>query len=192
MADTQALPQEIIAKFVGAAHGDFATVQTMLTEEPALLNARFEEWNECALEAASHMGQREIAEFLLAQGAPLTICAASMLGRSEDVTRFLTEEPALANSAGAHGIPVLFHAAMSGNTRIANALLKHGGGQGMSAALHGATRFGYTEMVRWLLAHGAEPNPQDYQGKTPLAVALELGHETLAALLREHEGVESV
>ena len=43
------------------------------------------------LQAAAHMGNREIAGFLLHEGAPLDICAAAMLGKRNNVEAFLGE-----------------------------------------------------------------------------------------------------
>ncbi len=123
---TEDVSQELVGQFVGAAHGDEATVRSLLAAHPQLLNERYAQFNETALEAASHMGRRSIAEHLLACGAPLTICAAAMLGRADDVAMFLRNDPMLANSAGAHGIPLFFNAALSGNTEITQLLLDNG------------------------------------------------------------------
>src|SRR3712207_1734486 len=122
-ATTETPTQDELGPFVLAAHGNFDKVKELLAARPALLHGRYEKFDETAIEAASHMGRREIAEHLLDAGAPLTICAAAMLGRTEDVAAFLAADPALANSAGAHGIPVLFHAALSGKTEIADLLV---------------------------------------------------------------------
>ena len=51
---------------------------------------------EDALEAAGHVGNPEIAQYLLDQGMPLTVFAAAVLRREADVRRFLAENPALA------------------------------------------------------------------------------------------------
>jgi ankyrin repeat protein len=42
-------------------------------------------------------------------------------------------------------------------------------------------------MAEWLLEHGADPNPQ-YDGKTPLAMAIEKAQDQLIAVLRQHGG----
>jgi hypothetical protein len=73
--------QDLVEQFVLAAHGNAARVRELLAREPALLNARWARFNETALEAASHMGNRAIAEDLLAAGAPLTIYTAAILSR---------------------------------------------------------------------------------------------------------------
>jgi ankyrin repeat protein len=105
----------------------------------------------------------------------------------------LQEDHALSTAKGAHGITVLYHAAMSGETEIADMLVAHGGGEGASHALHGAVAFGRAEMVRWLLERGVDDvNMLDFRGKTPLAVALENGHTEIVEMLRQHGGLEEM
>lgn len=186
------LSPDLIQAFVGAAHGDLARVQELYAQEPRLLTATHY-WNdampETALEAASHTGQREIAQFLLAAGAPLTICTAAMLGRLDDVQAMLADDPALAQASGAHGISLMFHAALSGDTAITQTLLDAGATEGFNHALHAAASQGHVAMTRWLLDNGADDvNHRDGRGRTPLARAVELGHEAVAAILRTHGG----
>lgn len=182
---------ELVEEFVIAAHGDLDKVRTMLAATPALLNIPWARFNETPLAAASHVGHRAIAEHLLAAGAPLTVCTAAMLGEPEQVAAFLDADPALANATGAHGIPILFHAALSGNTAVAELLVARGGGAGQDAALHGAVAPGHLAMTRWLLERGADPNTLDFAGRTPLRVALDAGHAEIADLLRAHGGAEA-
>ena len=58
--------------------------KALLAEQPSLLNATWD-WGggdfETGLGGAGHMGNREIAEFLIGQGARLDIFVATMLGR---------------------------------------------------------------------------------------------------------------
>ena len=107
----------LVEAFVGAAHGDFAKVKALLEQEPALLNAAHD-WGggswESALGAASHVGNREIAEYLLSKGAPMTICTAAMLGQLELVKAIIETHPEQRNALGAHGIPLLAHAKAGG------------------------------------------------------------------------------
>ena len=187
--EQEPVSQEVVEPFVIAAHGNFAKVQELYEQHPEALNVPWAKFDETALQASSHMGQREIAHYLLSKGAPLTICAAAMLGMQEEVAAFLSKDASLANARGAHGIPVLFHAAMSGQTQVAELLLAHGGGEVIDTALHGAVNFGHIEMVTWLLAHGVtNVNAPNYEQKTPLRVATELGHTDIADLLRAHGG----
>ena len=90
----QQLSQELIGKFVQAAHSnDLEKVVALHQQHPDLLNSRWEKQNETALEAAAHMGHRQTGEYLLLAGAPMTICAASMLGLTDSVAALLQADP---------------------------------------------------------------------------------------------------
>ena len=193
MTTHQEISPDLVEEFVIAAHSDLPRVQELYEQEPGLLNIPWARFDETALGAASHMGDRPIAEYLLDKGAPMTVCTAAMLGMTERVQEYLDADPSLANARGAHGIPIMFHAAMSGNTDVTELLLAHGGGEGMSDALHGAINYGHKDMVVWLLAHGADDvNVLNFEDKTPLAVAMEKGYGEIAELLRQHGGVETL
>jgi ankyrin repeat protein len=186
--------QEIIDEFVGNAHGNLARVKELLTQYPDLLNANAS-WNEQAIEAASQVGSVEIAEYLLAAGAPTNICTEAMLGHAEQVKTYLDADPAQANAKGAHGISVLYHAVIRARQDIAEMLLAAGAevnaGAGGSPALHGAVMFNQPAMVEWLLARGADLNIKNYEGLTPLAAALKQGRTEIAELLRGRGAAES-
>jgi ankyrin repeat protein len=188
---TQEFDQGVVAQFVGNGHGNLAVVKQMLEENPALLNAVWEQFNETAIQAATQTGARDVAELLLAHGAPMDITTAAMLGDTDKVEDLLKQDPSRAKAKGSHDIPIMSHAAMSGNTRIADLLLAHGGGEGMDFALHGAVNFGHAEMVNWLLAHGVKNvNVRNYEGKTPLTVALEKGFYDIADMLQSEGATE--
>jgi ankyrin repeat protein len=195
MAASTELTTEQIREFVLAGHGNLARVKEMLAETPALLNAAYQ-WQdndyETALQAAAHVGNRPIAEYLLAQGAPLDICTAAMLGRQAEVERFVAGDPTQINAVGAHGISLLTHAALSGDLALVQWLYAHGARAGMSAALHNAVSQGHEELVRWLLQHGdADLGWKNFQGKTALMIATERGWEPIAQLLRAHGAMEA-
>lgn len=183
-----------IREFVIAAHSDLEKVQEMLEAQPALLGVSHQ-WGpddyEDGIGAAAHVGNREIAEFFLAQGVPGNICVLAMLGRADQVNEALHADPSQANARGAHGIPVMFHAAMSGNIEVAEELKKYGCNEGYSFALHGAINHGHVQMVAWLLGNGADDlSVRDYQGKTPLQRATESNLPQVEALLRDHGATE--
>lgn len=112
-----ALSQELVRAFVGAAHADLERVQALLAETPDLLHATMNwsggDW-ETALGAAAHVGRRDIAEWLLAQGARLDLFAAAMLGELELVRSALSRYPNLLHAKGPHGISLLQHALIGG------------------------------------------------------------------------------
>lgn len=193
MQPPEELPQALIDEFVGVAHGDFARVKAMLAEHPALLKARAS-FDETALEAAAQMRRRDMAEFLLAAGAPMDICTAAMLGLKDRVEALLNGDPSQSKARGSHGIPVLYYPVIGGHKDIAELLLAQGAevnaGEGGSPPLHGAVMFGQTEMAAWLLAHGANVNAPNFEGKTPLQVAVKNQNTAMADLLRKHGGME--
>ncbi|MBI4790782.1 MAG: ankyrin repeat domain-containing protein [Chloroflexi bacterium] len=178
--------QQTIDEFVGAAHGDFDTVNRLLAQYPDILNLPAS-WGEHAIQAAAQTGRAEIAERLLAAGAPLDICTAAMLGNATQVKAFLARDSSLAHATGAHNLPVLYHAAVRGQIPIAEILIQHGthvnAGEGKNTALHGAVFFGQIEMVKWLVAHGANVNALDHEGRTPHALAIKAGQTEIAGLL---------
>ena len=179
-----ALTRELVAEFVLVSHNDFSKATALLAQVPDLLNARYEKVNEDALQAAGHMGFREMAGYLLAKGAPLQIFAASTLGLLAEVKRFLHDDPQLANAKGVHGIPLFYHAALSGRVDLLDTLYAAGGRQGMDFALHGAVRPGHLEAVAWLLTHDLNGiNRKNFEDKTPLKVAAERGYGSIADLL---------
>jgi ankyrin repeat protein len=183
-------PLEVIREFVIAGHGNLPKVQQMLAAQPALLNLNVE-WapgdRETALQAAAHVGSPAVAEYLLAQGAPLDICTAAMLGRQEAVAAFLKEDPAKVDASGAHRIPLLAHAALSGNVELVHMLVQQGARAGMSYALGNAVTKGHIGLTRWLLEN-EKPDLgwKNYQEKTALTIALESSSDEIAGLLREH------
>jgi ankyrin repeat protein len=186
------MDQELVAEFVGNAHGNLVVVKQMLMENPELLNARWEEVDETAIQAATQTGQREIAEFLIGQGAPVDICTAAMLGDEARVKVMLEADPSLAHAKGSHDYPVLYHAALSGDPRIADLLVEYGGGEGKEFAMHAAVQSGSSDMVNWLLANGVrDVNYPNYANKTPLTVAMEKGYFDIADMLQSEGGVEN-
>lgn len=177
-----------IREFVTAGHWDLPTVRAMLAEAPALLN-RAHAWtptdHETAIQAAAHVGHAPIAEFLLAQGAPLALPTAAMLGRRADVERLLAEDPARSGEAGAHGIPLLAHAAFSGDADLVRWLYERGARAGASMALAHAAQSGHLAVARWLVENaGPDLAWKNWQEKTALELAEAAGHTEVAALLR--------
>jgi hypothetical protein len=107
----------MVQEFVAKAHSDLNRVTTLLQQEPALLNAAWDwgggDW-ETGLGAAAHVGRRDIACYLLDQGARLDLFAAAMLGYLEVVKAILAIYPEMRHAHGPHGIPLLAHAQAGG------------------------------------------------------------------------------
>jgi hypothetical protein len=113
-----ALAPELVKDFVSAGHGNLSKVTEMLNSQPALLNATWD-WGggdfETAIEGAGHMGNKEIAEYLLSKGARMNIFCAAMLGKLDIVQSMLTAFPNLKTSKGPHGLMLLHHAKKGGD-----------------------------------------------------------------------------
>jgi hypothetical protein len=107
------LDPALVQALVGSAHADLGEVRALLEREPALVNAAWDwgggDW-ETALGAASHMRNREIAIYLLDNGARLDIFGAAMLGYVEVVCSMLDARPDLRDAKEPHGIPLAAHA----------------------------------------------------------------------------------
>lgn len=98
---------EIVKEYVMVAHGKFDRLKEMLENDHLLLHVSHD-WGggdyESAIEAAGHVGNKEIASYLLGKGARYNIYLACMLGNLEIVKQVLTTNPQLLNSKGPHGL----------------------------------------------------------------------------------------
>ena len=98
---------------VGAAHGQFEKVKELVTARPELAKASWD-WGfgdvETALGAAAHMGRKDIAEFLIEQGARPDIFTFAMLGKLNTVKSMIEDMPGIQKIRGPHGFTLLFHA----------------------------------------------------------------------------------
>lgn len=120
------LPGELVKEFVRVGHNNLPEVQRMLAEQPGLLNACWDVGGgdfETALEGAGHVGDREIAEYLIGQGARANIFVLTMLGHTAIVKGLLAAYPDLLRSKGPHGLTLLHHAQRGGEP--AAELLEH-------------------------------------------------------------------
>ena len=108
---------EIVKEFVTVAHGNFARTKEMLENDKQLLHVS-NDWGggdyESAIEAAGHVGNKEITSYLLNKGARYNIYLACMLSNLELVKIVLTANPQLLNSKGPHGFTMLHHAIKGG------------------------------------------------------------------------------
>lgn len=116
------LNQTMVQDFVIFAHSELDMVKLLLDKQPALLNACMDwgagDW-ETGLGGASHMGRRDIAEFLLERGARVDIFCAAMLGHLDAVRTFLTAQPKLKDAKGPHGFNLMHHAKAGGKEAAA-------------------------------------------------------------------------
>ncbi len=112
------LDKKIVAEFVGAGHGKFDKVKELLEEYPTLLNAAHDWKNgdfETALGAASHVGYKELATFLIDKGAQANIFTAALFGRIDIIKPTLSFFPNALHAKGPHGFTLLHHAERGGD-----------------------------------------------------------------------------
>ena len=161
---------ELVREIVTASHGNTARVKELVSARPALARASWD-WgfgdHESAIDAASHMGNRPIAEILIANGARPTIFTAAMLGQVKAVRDMVEALPGVQRTRGPHGITLLAHARAGGAAaaEVVSYLERLGDADpryrnlpltdAQRAALAGDYGFGPAPDERWRVASGA-------------------------------------
>jgi len=111
------LDHKLVKEFVSAGHKDLNMVKEMLSEYPNLIYSSYDWGNgdfEEAIEGAGHVGHKEIAEYLISQGARANLFVLTMLGKIELVQPVLETYPKLIFAKGPHGFTLLHHAKVGG------------------------------------------------------------------------------
>ncbi len=113
---------KLVEETVGASHGKFDRVKELVTAYPELAKSSwdwgFGDW-EAPIDAASHVGNREIALFLMDHGARPTIFTFAMLGYVEVVKAMLAAQPKLRKTLGPHGFNLFHHVKVGGEASAA-------------------------------------------------------------------------
>ena len=98
---------------VGAAHTKLDVVKELVSARPELAKATYD-WGfgdvESALGAASHMGRKDIADFLMDYGARPNIFTFAMLGKLDSVKQMINDLSGIERIRGPHGFTLLWHA----------------------------------------------------------------------------------
>lgn len=188
---------DLVFAFVQAGHGNLPKLKELTAQNPALVRAGWDwgdgDW-ETALGGAAHIGHRDCARFLLSQGARIDAFSAAMLGARDALGGLIAADPATATTKGPHGYTLLYHAAISGDTAMADFIKPHlaPDARDYTQALSAAIRDGHLAMTKWLFANGpVNPNTRDALDRRPLAVALAKGHTEIADELRRHGAREA-
>jgi hypothetical protein len=107
----------LVREAVGVSHRDLKRVQELIERQPALVRASidwgFGDWESC-IDAASHVGNKPIADFLLAHGARPTLFSAAMMGQLDVVKAFIAARPGIQRTLGPHGLTLMWHARQGG------------------------------------------------------------------------------
>jgi hypothetical protein len=108
---------DVVKEMVGVAHGNLARVKELVSARPALARASWDwgygDW-ETAIDAASHVGNRPIADYLIANGARPTIYTAAMMGQLTIVKSWVESVPGVQRNRGPHGLTLVAHARAGG------------------------------------------------------------------------------
>lgn len=129
------LPAEKVKEFVSAGHNNLDKVKALLTEFPTLIYACWDLGGgdfETAIEGAGHVGNKEIANYLIEQGSRTNLFVLTMLGKTEIVKASIEAFPAYLNARGPHGLTFLHHAQRGGDA--AKELLEYFQGKGLKEA----------------------------------------------------------
>jgi len=108
---------DVVKEIVSVSHGNLARVKELVSARPALARVSWDwgygDW-ETPIDAASHVGNRPIAEYLIANGARPTVFTAVMLGQLDIVKQLIAASPGLQRMRGPHGITFIGHARAGG------------------------------------------------------------------------------
>jgi hypothetical protein len=108
-----AIELSVAAEVVGVAHFNIDRLKELVDSRPELAKANwdwgFGDW-ESPLAAASHVGRKDIVDYLIAKGATPSIFTFAMLGHFEIVRTMIGTYPGIQKNLGPHGISILQHA----------------------------------------------------------------------------------
>lgn len=163
--------------FEAIAAGDLERVKGMLTEQPALVDARDAQGRSALLTAVYHR-QKEVANLIVARGATLDLFEAAAAGEVERAERLVAASPDSVNGFNADGWTPLHLAAFFGRGKVAELLLAHGADQTArsrnangNTPLHAALAGNQSFTAGLLIGGGADVNAADANGWRPLHIA---------------------
>jgi len=127
MTHARALERIKSAGIQGPCHGNFNRVKELVEADPSLVEAMNAvdagQMDETPQGAAAHTHSRRILEYLRDKGVRVDIFMSAALGDAGRVGEMLKNDSALAAARGAHGIPLIAHAA---DAPVAEAMIAGG------------------------------------------------------------------
>lgn len=156
--------------------GDFERVKTLVSADPALVDARDAAGQSAILTAVYH-GRKEIANLIVARGATLTFVESCAAGEFDQLERLLAEG-ATVNMYSDDGWTPLHLASFFGHPKVAELLLAHAAdvtarskNASGNTPLHSALAANQKFVAGLLIGSGADVNAADAQGWRPLHLA---------------------
>jgi ankyrin repeat protein len=152
--------------FEASALGDLETVRKLVGANRGLVNS-FAPDGFYPLGLAAYFGHRTIVEFLLKNGADVSLAARN--------AQKVTALHAGASRGAAEIVKILLEAGADPNAKQERGFVP----------LHSAAANGNAAVVELLLKHGAAADAKADDGKTPADLAAEAGHKEVAERLRK-------
>lgn len=172
--------------------GDVDQVRRLVAAEPGLLAARDANGASAILVAAYNM-KPDVANALIALGAPLDIFEAAVLGHVARIEEILKTSPSRASEYAPDGFTPVALAAFFGQLAAVKTLIAAGADVNAAAknslkvtALHAAVAGRNAEIVTAVLAAGADANAPQQAGFRPIHEAGNNANRALAELLLAH------
>lgn len=191
MAELMA-PGEPAERLVQAVRqGQAGEVQLLVESDPSLASARDVSGVSAILLALYH-GRPEIARWLASRRTDLDVFEAAALGDLDRVNALVSAEPSVVNAWSPDGFTALGLASFLGQLGVVRALVAAGAdvnaigrNPGRYTPLTGAVAGRAADVVRELLASGADANHRYGAGYTPLHEAAASGSDEIARMLVE-------
>jgi ankyrin repeat protein len=136
--------------------------------------------------------RRHLAPWLERGGTQAAFLSACITADLDSARRLLNEDPSLVNVPSGEVTPVRL-AVFYGCSELAGLLIRYGAAlntpasERMDYPLHLAAAFGHSDVIRVLVAHGAEVDARDKDEETPLHRAAKMNHKEAIQLLIEGE-----
>lgn len=191
---------------IAARAGLVAHVRQLADQDPSLIHSQDRAGRTALYRAGCVYGNfpqgEEIVDLLLERGASLDFFVACMFGLSQEVDRFLADDPEWAARLDPEGMTSLHWAVRFRrcNGEVASAIVRrllegradasaqNPTEERMQPIHHCGEWAGHPRMVDLLLQHGADINATAENGWTPLDYAMDRGRDDMVRCLEAHEG----